>query len=177
MAKPSKKTRRRKAPPRPGKSTMAAPPRRKTADRRLRILERLISGLSVAHIARVENLTIRRVQQIIAAMLDSRDIDPPAGFVQLQIARLSQAMIVTHTMMMEGDLQAVDRMIKLTAELDRYHGFTPALTPGPTAPRLAAPAPGLISQSTSVEGEAKFSASQTLQITQNREGIADLAEP
>ena len=45
-------------------------PRRGTADRRLRILERLTTGLSVAHIARVENLTVRRVRQIIAEMLD-----------------------------------------------------------------------------------------------------------
>src|SRR5271170_3388776 len=86
-------------------------PRRKSADQRLRILERLTTGLSVAHIARVEKLTVRRVQQIIAAMLESREIDPPAGFVQLQVARLSAAMIVSHTMMMEGDLKAVDRMI------------------------------------------------------------------
>jgi hypothetical protein len=56
-------------------------------------------------------------------MLASREIDPPAGFVQLQIARLSEAMIVARTMMMEGDLQAMDRLIRLTGELDRYHGF------------------------------------------------------
>jgi hypothetical protein len=80
---------------------------------RLRILERLTSGLSVAHIARVEKLGVRRVQQIIASMLESREIDPPAGFVQLQAARSSEAMIVTHTMMMQGDLQAVARF--------RYH--------------------------------------------------------
>ena len=43
--------------------------------------------------------------------------------MQLQIARLSEAMIVARTMMMEGDLQAMDRMIKLTGQLDRYHGF------------------------------------------------------
>src|SRR5580704_16342168 len=59
-------------------------------------------------------------------MLESREIDPPAGFVQLQIARLSEAMIVARTLMMGGDLQAMDRLIKLTAELDRYHGFAQA---------------------------------------------------
>ena len=31
-------------------------------------------------------------------------------------------------MMMEGDLEAMDRFIRLTGELDRYHGFArPAL--------------------------------------------------
>jgi len=125
--------------PRPLPNPRAAP-RRKAADQRLRILERLIGALSVAHISRVEKLTVRRAPQLIAAMLESREIDPPAGFVQLQVARLSAAMIVSHMMMMEGDLQAVDRMIRLTRELDRHHGFAraPALPERPR--RLAAPA-------------------------------------
>jgi hypothetical protein len=35
-------------------------------------------------------------------------------------------MIVDHTMRWEGELQAVDRMIRLTRELDRYHGLAQA---------------------------------------------------
>jgi len=138
MTKLSKNIRPPEAPGPAVKPALRAAPRRKTADQRLRILERLTSGLSVVHIARVEKLTVRRVQQIIAAMLESREIDPPAGFVQLQVARLSEAMIVTRTIMMEGDLQAVDRMIKLTRELDRYHGFGQARIPAPPEP----PRPG-----------------------------------
>ncbi len=76
-------------------------------------------------------------------MLASREVDPPAGFVQLQIARLGDAMVVAHTMMMEGDLQAMDRLIKLTGELDRYHGFGRAEIAAPPQvappPQLAAP--------------------------------------
>jgi len=134
----------------------------------LRILERLTIGLSVVHIARVEKLTVRRVQQIIAAMLESREIDPPAGFVQLQVARLSEAMIVTRTIMMEGNLQAVDRMIRLTRELDRYHGFAQAQTPAPLLPprRPAGPAPQpqLTNSTGAEEAYAKFSASQSIEI-------------
>ena len=111
-------------------------------------------GLTVAHIARVEQLTVRRVRQIIAEMLASREIDPPAGFVQLQIARLSEAMIVARTMMMQGNLQAMDRLIKLTSELDRYHGFAPDQIPWATEtaapPRLAAPEPRAISSNRGV---------------------------
>ena len=122
-------------------------PRRKSADQRLRIMERLTSGLSVAHIARAENITVRRVRQIIADMLDKRETDPAGGFAQLQIARLSDAMIVAHTMMMEGNLNAMDRMIKLTGELDRYHGVlreqAPPLAPPEPPRRLAAPEPTL----------------------------------
>jgi hypothetical protein len=65
-------------------------------------------------------LTARRVRQIIAGMLASRETDQPPGFVQLQVARLSKAMTVARTMMMRGNLQAMDRWIKLMSELERY---------------------------------------------------------
>jgi len=122
MAKPAKKSYRPDAPAPPEPARRVAP-RHATANRRLRILERLTTGLIVAHIAREEGLTGTRIRQILAAMLESREIDPPAGFVQLQIARLSEAMIVARTMIMEGDLHAMDRLLELTGELDRYHGF------------------------------------------------------
>jgi hypothetical protein len=136
MAKPSKKSRRRESALPPPQPAPRVAPRRATAERRLRILERLTTGLTVAHIARVEGLSVRRIRRIIQEMLASREIDPPAGFVQLQIARLSEAMIVARAMMMEGDLQAMDRLIRLTGELDRYHGFKPSQIPafGEAAP-------------------------------------------
>ncbi len=109
MAEPSETSRPREAPAAEAAARIA--PRRRTADQQLRIQERLTMGLTVAHIARVEQLMVRRVRQIIAEMLASRETDPPAGFVQLQIARLSEAMIVARTMMMQGNLQAMDRLI------------------------------------------------------------------
>ena len=151
MAKPRRNPPRRTAAgPQQARRSAA---RRATAERKLRILERLTAGVSVGHIANVENITIRRVRQIVAEMLASREVDPPAGFVQLQIARLSDAMIVAHTMMMEGDLQAMDRLIRLTGELDRYHGFgraeiaaapqlpPPQIAARPREPALPKPAP------------------------------------
>jgi hypothetical protein len=127
-------------------------PRRKTAEQRLRIQERLTMGLTVAHIARVEQLTAPRARRIITEMLASREIDPPAGFVQLRVARLSEAMIVARTMMMQGNLQAMDRFIRLTSELDRYHGFAPPQIPWAreAPPRLAAPEPHAISSNRGV---------------------------
>ena len=124
MAEPFTTSRLREAPAAEAAARIAS--RRKTADQRLRILERLTMGLTVAHIARVEQLTVRRVRQIIAEMLASREIVPPAGFVQFQIARLSEAMIVARAMMMERNLQAMHRWIGLMGELDRYPGFSPA---------------------------------------------------
>ncbi|HEY3719397.1 MAG TPA: hypothetical protein VGL41_04575 [Roseiarcus sp.] len=170
MAKPSKKSRRNKASPPAVELAPRLAPRRTSAERRLRILERLTSGLTVAHIARIENLTVHRIRQIIAGMLEKRELDPPAGFVQLQIARLSEAMIVARTMMMEGDLQAMDRMIKLTGELDRYHGFASSRFPAPAeaaSPRLAAaPPPAMLSAPDG--GQGKFSSSQDTENARNR---------
>jgi hypothetical protein len=141
MAKSRKKSDAAEPPPAPQQARRSAA-RRATAERKPRILERPTAGVSVGHIAHVENIAIRRVRQIIADMLASREVDPPAGFVQLQIARLSDAMVVAHTRMMEGDLQAMDRLIKLTGELDRYHGFGRAeIAAAPHAappPRIAA---------------------------------------
>jgi len=126
-------------------------PRRATAERRLRILERLTAGASVAAVACAEGLTARRVRQIIAEALASRDVDPPAGFIPLQIGRLNDAMTVAHAKMMEGDLQALDRVVTIVGELDRYHGFGQAETAAapPPAPNRLEPAafvftPGLI---------------------------------
>jgi len=119
---------------RPQKSRPAEPPpalspawrsaaRSATAERKLRILERLTTGVSIGYMARVEHIAVRRPRQIIAEMLAQREVYQLVGFVQLQIARLSDAMIVAHTRMREGDLKAMDRLINLVGELDRYHGF------------------------------------------------------
>src|ERR1700678_3049963 len=183
MAKLPKKSRGPEPPAPAAEPARRVAPRRKTADQRLRILERLTTGLSVVHIARVEKLTVRRVKQITAAMPESREIDPPAGFVQLQVARLGEAMIVTRTIMMEGDLQAVDRMIRLTRELDRYHGFAQAQIPAPPGPpsprRLAEPErrPQLTNSRREEEEDAKFCASQSIGIARNRERISEISPP
>ena len=164
MAKPSKKSHRGEPalpPPAPEPAPRVAP-RRATAERRLRILERLTTGLTVAHIARVEGLSVRRIRRIIQDMLTSREIDPAAGFAQLQIARLSEAMIVARTLMMEGDLQAMDRLITLTSELDRYQGFRssqiPTLAEAASPRRIAGPRRELPApKAAHVEPRGKFS--------------------
>jgi len=113
MSKRSKKPHSHETPAPVVPAARRVATRRAIAERKLRIVERLTSGLSVAHIAHVEQLTIQRVRQIIAEMLEKREVDPPSGYVQLQIARVGEAMVVAHTMMLQGDLQALDRLIKL----------------------------------------------------------------
>jgi hypothetical protein len=181
MSKRSKKSHSHEAP------APAVPParrvatRRAIAERKLRIVERLTSGLSVAHIAHVEQLTIQRVRQIIAEMLEKREVDPPSGYVQLQIARVGEAMVVAHTMMLQGDLQALDRLIKLNGELDRYHGFGREQLPAPAEsapPRLVAPPQRLLAASLAAEGEAgKLSASQSLEKSGNQKILGPPGSP
>ena len=72
-----------------------------------------------------------------AAVLASRVIDTPHEFIKLQIRRLSEAMLVSYSAMSLGDLKAVDKVIKVARELDRYHGFGPHSN----AQRFAAPTP------------------------------------
>jgi hypothetical protein len=122
MAKTRKKPRRAQPPPARA-SARRIEARRATAERKLGVLERLTMDASAANIANAETITIRRVRQVIAETLAKREVDPPAGFVQLQTARLGEAMLVAHTRMMEGDLQAMDRPIQPAAERDRHPGF------------------------------------------------------
>jgi hypothetical protein len=71
-------------------------------------------------------------------------MDPAPGFVQTQIGRLSDAMMIAHTAMMSGNLQALDRVVRLIRELERYHGiahFAPVSSAPRPAPLAADPAP------------------------------------
>jgi len=52
---------------------------------------------------------VQRIPWIIAEMRASRETDPPAGFVPLPIARISEAMNVAR----ERDVEAMDRFIGL----------------------------------------------------------------
>jgi DNA-binding CsgD family transcriptional regulator len=125
--------------------------RKTKAERNVRLFNLLKSGVPIAEIALQEGLSIRRARELVQDMLARREVDPPAGFAQLQIGRLSDAMMVAYAAMMEGNMHALDRVLRIVGELDRYHGFhgvaaqpaagaTPALAA--PAPALALPAPG-----------------------------------
>ena len=123
--------------------------KRETALRDAGIMRSLAIGLSVEEVAANEGLSLRRARERVSEMFAGRKIDPPAEFVQLQIRRLSEAMIVAYAAMSIGNLKAVDRVVKITREFDRYHGFAlslaalaaapPALASPPVQPALAPP--------------------------------------
>ncbi|MFZ1965303.1 MAG: hypothetical protein WAU78_17875 [Roseiarcus sp.] len=119
--------------------------RRAKAERSVKLFNLLKAGVPVAEIALQEGLSVRRARELVQEMLARREVDPPAGFVQLQIGRLSDAMMVAHAAMMEGNMHALDRVLRIVGQLDRYHGLprAPADSNVVATPTLAAAAPAL----------------------------------
>lgn len=127
-------------------------PRKRSTKREMtlrdsRLIRALAAGQPIEELAAREGITLRRARERVSAVL-SRRPDPPAEFANLQIRRLNEALVVATAMMSAGNLQAIDRVMKLTRELDRYAGFSDALAaaaafvpaPEPAAP-LASGAP------------------------------------
>jgi hypothetical protein len=106
--------------------------------RRLRLIRALAPGQSIEEVAAREDISLRRARERVSAIL-SRRADPPAEFAQLQIRRRSEAMLVAHGAMSNGNLKAVDQVVKITREFDRYFGL--ALSLSAAAPEAVAPLP------------------------------------
>ncbi len=101
---------------------------------------------------------------------------PPAEFLAIQVSRLNEALVVAYGAMSGGNLQAVDRVVKIVRELDRYHGLFAAaerrLSPG--EPRLAAPAESPLALAPPPPARPE-TAPQTLERVQSAPGIGDYA--
>ena len=80
-----------------------------------RIVEYLTAGLSTADVAAREGLSLRRMREMVAEIFARRPIDQPAIFLQAQIRRLREAMLVSYSAMSGGNLKAVDRVVKVFA--------------------------------------------------------------
>ena len=93
------------------------------ARRERRIVDLLNRGVSVAEIAAREEVTEKRMRALVSEILARRMPKPPAEFLALQVSRLNEALLVAYSAMSGGNLQAVDRVVKIVRELDRYHGF------------------------------------------------------
>lgn len=111
--------------------------KRELAKRDLRFIEKLAAGATIEEIAASEGISAKWARERKRAILADRAIDPPHEFIQLQIRRLNEAMLFAYGAMSVGNLKAIDQVIKVVRELDRYHGFSPY----PNAQRLGAPGP------------------------------------
>jgi hypothetical protein len=87
-------------------------------------------GASVPEIAASEGLTLKRVRNVVREILSERMPQPPAEFLALQVSRLNEALLVSfsamHTTAAGTNFEAVDRVVRIVRELDRYHGFAAA---------------------------------------------------
>src|SRR5271170_5844020 len=98
------------------KPVRSAPEGRKRAQR---IFARLIGGQPVRAIAAAENLSIRRVQQIVRQELDRRDANPADDFALLQIARLERALDLIGGQIDAGRPSAAHAFVRILDHLNR----------------------------------------------------------
>ncbi len=107
----------------PVRARKAAPARRGP-----KILAALVAGASVDAIAEREGLSRKRVETMLRNELRRRWVAPAEDYARLQIVRLEAMSAELAAKAEQGELPAVDRMLKILDRLDRYHGFT-KLTP------------------------------------------------
>ncbi|MBV9290352.1 MAG: hypothetical protein JO288_21470 [Hyphomicrobiales bacterium] len=128
-------------PPARGKRRRST--KREIAERNSRLIRNLTIGATVDEIAAREGVSVKRARELVSDLLNERTVETPAEFAQLQIRRLNEAMLVAYAAMANGNLKAVNAVVSIVREYDRYHGFFPrraeplALPPPP----LALPAP------------------------------------
>ncbi len=105
-----------------------------------RIVEYLNRGVSVAEIAAQVGVGEKRMRAVIREILARRMPHPPEEFVAIQMSRLNEALLVAYSAMSPSNLKAVDQVVKIVRELDRYGGAFAAEWARPAASRLDAPA-------------------------------------
>jgi hypothetical protein len=96
--------------------------------RRVRILASLQAGLSYAAIGRTERLSRERVRQIVAKALKDESVGTKLDHARVQIARLEPALRLAAGAVAEGDLAAIDRLLRVLDRLDRYSAVQGAET-------------------------------------------------
>lgn len=97
-----------------------------------------------AHAEDPEEIARPRAAADASASPPRRDAAATAERKLRILERLTAGVSAAHTMTMEGDLQAMDWVIRFAGELDRYHGYGRAEIAAAPQPRLVAPARELL---------------------------------
>ena len=100
--------------------------KRARVTRAQRVLASLVAGAGVDEIGATERLTRKRTESILRQELRNRWVAPADDFARLQIARLERMILKLLDRLQNGDLDAIDRALKIVDRLDRYHGFSKA---------------------------------------------------
>jgi hypothetical protein len=105
----------------PAPARVSKPARSLTEEhkRAQRIFARLMAGESMRAIATLENLSLRRVQQIVREQLDRRNANPADDFALLQIARLERALDLIGGQMYAGKPSAAHAFVRILDHLSR----------------------------------------------------------
>jgi hypothetical protein len=90
------------------------------AERRQRIFARLREGWAYDEIAREERLSVERIRQIAAEVIDKRVIDRGIDHAHLQLERLMPALRIVGQAIGRGELKAVAPLIKVIDRLDKH---------------------------------------------------------
>jgi hypothetical protein len=109
--------------------------------RREALFDMAASGFSIETIAAQFSLTAKTVRRDMARVVEARRPDAAGHFIHLQIARLHKALRATEAALDRGDLRSVGPLVRIVAQLDRYHRAELA-APSPRArlaPRRRAP--------------------------------------
>jgi hypothetical protein len=88
--------------------------------RRLRILAQVQAGWSYAAIGREEGISRERVRQIVTQALGEGAIDTKIDHARVQIARLEPALRLAARTVADGELGAIDRLLRVLDRLDKY---------------------------------------------------------
>ncbi len=99
------------------------------------IVDYLNRGVSVVEIAARVGVGEKRMRAVIREILARRMPHPPEEFLAIQVSRLNEAMLIAFSAMSPTNLKAVDQVVKIVRELDRYGGAFAAEWARPEASR------------------------------------------
>ena len=141
------------------------PTRLEKAQREQRVVNLLNRGVSIPEIAAQQGLSLKRMRNVVREILAKRMPQPPAEFLALQVSRLNEALLITysamHTTAAGANFEAVDRVVRIVRELDRYHGF--AAVPRPREDLEARRLPPPVERPLALEGPGPRDSQITLQ--------------
>jgi hypothetical protein len=105
--------------------------------RREALFDMAASGYPIGAIAAQFGITSGAARRAIDQAVAARRRDAPGHFIDLQIARLMKALRAAEAAVDRNDLRGVAGIVRIVAQLDKYH--RPALAAPATQPALASP--------------------------------------
>jgi len=115
--------------------------RTKRTERREAYFDLLTSGYTYHEIAQAMKVTHLSVRRAVDRAIAERRQDSPDRYIHLQVARLTKALRAADMGIEKGDLRAIAPLIRVVAELDRYHGLGVKYQRRLDARALAEPSP------------------------------------